>query len=155
MMRVMMIGRAWVLVVALAACGGTSKPAQPVGGARVAVAWTTVAPPEAVMISTHDNVAVAIRIAGAAHDLGTALGDSISGAQGPAACFVATPSATETTLTCASGMAYTRFVATLDHGQVVVVRHEGVDTGEDIAEDHVKGELARVAVAGTALAVGP
>lgn len=133
----------------LVGCGGTTKgttsATQP-----VAVAWTAVEPTG----DSSDNVRVGIIVGGVAHDLGTARGDNIDGVQGPKACTVSSPSATETMLSCAAGLAYTSFVATLGGGQLVVVRREGV-SADDAPAETVKGEPIRIPAAGATLTVAP
>lgn len=140
---------------ALTACGGNSSGATAPASDGVAIAWTAddlAAPPSE---GSSDNVRVAITVGGAAHELGTARGDNIEGVQGAKACDVSTPSPTKTVLTCASGLAYTRFVATLAGGELVIERHEGVNAEEAEPSDAVKGEPKRIPAVGEKMVVAP
>lgn len=144
-----------LLLAALTACGG--KPSAPTTPASddVAVAWTVVDLAEPPSEGSPDNVRVSITVGGAAHELGTARGDNIEGKQGAKACDVSTPSPTKTVLGCNAGLAYTRFVATLTGGELVVERHEGVSAEGVPQEDAVSGEPKRIPAAGATLSVTP
>jgi hypothetical protein len=139
-----------LLVLAIAACGGATKPTTTPAAhdGSIDLAW------RAADRADH-FVDVTLVVAGKPVALGVLNPESDSGPPTPAECAIRNGTPTHSEFWCGGTPAFNYFAADLKDGNIVVTVNTGVTLGPNEVQDEKHKEVTRVPAAGASLAVQP